>query len=232
MSFPSNTDKHLPMQQNLVVPADFSLIKSVPESHTWAECYDDSKINPNVNENSRSSISIPIIDLEDPNSLGLIYDACETWGMFQVTNHGISKELLDQVEFHSKNLFNLPFEQKMKVLRAPREDTGYGYPRLAPFFSKLLWTEGFIIMGNSYQHHAKKLWPNDFQGFWAVVNNEQKQRLSFAYFYGLPLDFQLSPYLDYPNCEGPHFKSLKVKEYASLKVKYFDSALSFVKKSG
>lgn len=64
----------------------------------------------------------------------------------------------------------------------------------------------------------------------AVVNNE-KQRLSFAYFYGPPLDFQVSPFTDYPGCEGPCFTSLKVKEYVSIKSKYLDLALSLVKKS-
>ncbi|XP_021766241.1 gibberellin 3-beta-dioxygenase 1-like [Chenopodium quinoa] len=351
MSLLSNVDKDHPMQHHLIVPIDFSSIKNVPESHIWAQCFEDAKINPD-NEKSGALISIPIIDLEDPKALGLIFNACETWGMFQDTNHGVSKELLDQVEFQAKNVFNLPFEQKMKVLRAPDEDTGYGYPRLALFFSNQMWNEGFTITGNSYYHDAKKLWPNDFEGFcevifeyqtrmkdlgdklkslifkslnipepeeatpkdhiialnlnsyppcpdstqtmgigphtdsllftilhqsgnasglqvykdefgWvsvnphpcalvvnvedllhiisnarfpsaihrALINNKQKQRLSIAYFYGLPLDFEVSPFLDYPNCGGPQFKPIKVKEYASLKLKYLDLAVSFVRKS-
>uniref|UniRef100_A0A803N160 Uncharacterized protein n=1 Tax=Chenopodium quinoa TaxID=63459 RepID=A0A803N160_CHEQI len=168
MSLLSNADKDHLMQQRLIVPIDFSSIQRVPESHIGAQCFDDSKINPD-NEKSGASISIPIIDLEDPKALGLIFNVCETWGMFQVINHGVSKELLDQVEFQTKKLFNLPFEKKMKVLRAPGEDTGYGYPRLALFFSKQMWNEGFTIMGNSYHHHPKKLWPNSFESFCEVI---------------------------------------------------------------
>ncbi|XP_021746369.1 gibberellin 3-beta-dioxygenase 1-like [Chenopodium quinoa] len=349
----SEAYKDHPVKQNLIVPLDFSSVKDVPESHAWAQCYDDPKINPNDIEKSWSSISVPVIDLDDPNVVNLIFKACETWGMFQVTNHGISKEVLDQVEFRAKSLFNLPFEQKMKVVRPPDGATGYGYPRITPFFNKLMWNEGFTIMGDSLNHDAKVLWPNDFQDFceviseyqtkmkdlgnklmglllkslnipkpilegkdqdlctalqlnsyptcpdptqtmglaqhtdtflftilhqsgntsglqvlkdglgWvsvdphpgalvvnvgdllhlisnarfpsaihrAVVNNE-KQRLSIAYFIGPPLDFEVSPFLDYPNCEGPCFRSLKVKEYVSIKSKYLDLALSIVKKSG
>ncbi|XP_010670743.2 gibberellin 3-beta-dioxygenase 1 [Beta vulgaris subsp. vulgaris] len=350
---PSLTDayKNHPVEHNLIAPLDFSLIKDVPESHAWIQS-NDLKENPNINKKELGLISVPIINLEDTNVLELIFNACETWGMFQVTNHGISKQLLEQVEFEAKKLFNLPFEEKMKTLRSPEAATGYGYPRITPFFSKLMWNEGFTIMGNSLIDHAKILWPNDFQGFcdvmeeyqtrmkdlsdklmglllkslnipgpymkemdndlctalqlnsyptcpnptrtmglaqhtdtflftilhqsanasglqvfkdgpgWvsvdphpgalvvnvgdllhiisnarfpsaihrAVVNNAT-QRLSFAYFYGPPLDFQVAPFLDYPGCEGPTFKSLKVKEYVGIKSKYLDMALSFVRKS-
>ena len=64
----------------------------------------------------------------------------------------------------------------------------------------------------------------------AIVNNK-KQRLSFAYFYGPPLDYQVSPYLDYPGCGGPCFKSLKVKEYVGIKSKFLDLALSLIREN-
>ncbi|KAL2898172.1 Gibberellin 3-beta-dioxygenase 1 [Bienertia sinuspersici] len=349
MGILSEAYKEHPVMDSLIVPVDFSSIKDVPESHAWAQSY-DFKINSNNDHKELRFLSIPIIDLEDPNVIEHIFSACETWGMFQVTNHGISKHLLKQVEFQSKKLFRLPYEQKIKIVRSPEEATGYGYPRITPFFSKRMWNEGFTIMEKSLVNHAKKVWPNAFQGFcdvmeeyqtrmkhlsnklmgllleslnipqpairesdddlctalhlnsypacpdpnrtmglaqhtdtflftilhqsgnanglqvfkdgpgWvsvdpvpealvvnvgdllhilsnarfpsavhrAVVNNE-KQRLSFAYFYGPPLEFQVSPYLDYPGCKGPVFRSLTVKEYVSIKSKLLDMALPSIK---
>jgi len=62
----------------------------------------------------------------------------------------------------------------------------------------------------------------------AVVNNEE-HRISLAYFYGPPLDFELSPFLGYKGCEGPCFRSLKVNEYVSIKAKHLDLALSHIR---
>ncbi|CAO2820680.1 unnamed protein product [Amaranthus hypochondriacus] len=163
----SDVYKEHPVDKTLIAPLDFSSIKNVPESHSWAQSY-DSKINPN-NETKLGLDCIPMIDLEDPNIVELIFKACETWGMFKLTNHGVSMKLLEQVENEAKKLFSLPLDQKMKVLRSPNEATGYGYPRITPFFNKLMWNEGFTIMENSLVDHAIKLWPNDFQGFWYVV---------------------------------------------------------------
>ncbi len=41
--------------------------------------------------------------------------ACEEWGFFQVTNHGISLSLLEEVETNALNFFALPLEEKSKV---------------------------------------------------------------------------------------------------------------------
>ena len=41
--------------------------------------------------------------------------ACEEWGFFQVINHGVSISLLDELEAVTKEFFNLPREEKLKV---------------------------------------------------------------------------------------------------------------------
>uniref|UniRef100_A0A803MMB4 Fe2OG dioxygenase domain-containing protein n=2 Tax=Chenopodium quinoa TaxID=63459 RepID=A0A803MMB4_CHEQI len=126
---------------------------------------------------------------------------------------------------HTDTLFFTILHQSGNVSGLQVHKDGHGWVSVDPHPGALV-----VIVGDLLHILSNARFPNALHR--AVVNNEQKQRLSFAYFYGLPLDFQLSPYLDYPNCEGPCFKSLKVKEYASLKVKYFNSALSFIKKSG
>ncbi|OVA08462.1 Oxoglutarate/iron-dependent dioxygenase [Macleaya cordata] len=61
-------------------------------------------------------MEIPVIDLEGLNdnlqseTKELLHHACEKWGCFQVTNHGINVELMEKV----KSLVNLHYEECMK----------------------------------------------------------------------------------------------------------------------
>ncbi|XP_022016874.1 2-oxoglutarate-Fe(II) type oxidoreductase hxnY isoform X1 [Helianthus annuus] len=60
------------------------------------------------------------IDLSSPDistSVSLLKQACMDSGFFYVTNHGISEEFMNQVFTQSKNFFDLPLEEKMKLLR-------------------------------------------------------------------------------------------------------------------
>jgi isopenicillin N synthase-like dioxygenase len=43
-----------------------------------------------------------------------IRDACETYGFFQLTGHGIPQSLLDELVEESKRFFSLPLETKEK----------------------------------------------------------------------------------------------------------------------
>lgn len=68
--------------------------------------------------------SIPVIDLGGMRS-GDIHDrkkvatdireACTRVGFFYIENHGIAKELVDEVFRMAENFFGLPFEQKMDI---------------------------------------------------------------------------------------------------------------------
>ncbi|KAL5728820.1 aminocyclopropanecarboxylate oxidase [Ranunculus cassubicifolius] len=61
-------------------------------------------------------MEIPVIDLEGLNgdfsmeTIELLHHACEKWGFFKVSNHGIDSNLLEKV----KKLVNLHFEEYMK----------------------------------------------------------------------------------------------------------------------
>ncbi|XP_076922502.1 1-aminocyclopropane-1-carboxylate oxidase 1-like [Bidens hawaiensis] len=61
-------------------------------------------------------MEIPMIDFskldgEDRSkTMALLHDACEKWGFFQIENHGVDKELMDNV----KNLVNKHYENNMK----------------------------------------------------------------------------------------------------------------------
>ncbi|KAK8697411.1 hypothetical protein V6N13_113562 [Hibiscus sabdariffa] len=148
-----------------IVPLDFNSVRTVPDSHVWPKSNDFS---------SDHGLTIPTIDLKDPNAVKLAGQACETWGAFQVINHGIPLNLIEEVESETRRLFSLPTETKMKALRKPTGATGYGLPRISEFFPKYMWHEGFTIMG-SPADHARMLWPNDNARFCDVMDGYQKK---------------------------------------------------------
>ncbi|XP_076951043.1 azadirone synthase LFS-like [Bidens hawaiensis] len=83
----------------------------------------------------KPSSSLNSIDLSSPditNSVSLLKQACMDSGFFYVTNHGISQELMDQVFGQSKHFFDLPLDEKMKLLRNEKH-RGY-----TPVFDELL----------------------------------------------------------------------------------------------
>lgn len=148
--------------KSYIVPLDFNVAKALPRSHTWTQPNDD---HPCVDPDHSVLDSIPTIDLADSNIPMLVRRACTEWGMFQVTNHGIPIDLLNQVRFQTQRLFALPAEQKQLALRSPGGTTGYGGFWISKFFDKLMWSECFSMIG-SPQPHARLLWPNNHGEFW------------------------------------------------------------------
>nr|GLL38166.1 gibberellin 3-beta-dioxygenase 1-like [Ipomoea trifida] len=167
----SEAYKEHPLSLEHIIPLDFQSLHKVPDSHLWPKITDD---------HQKQYASIPTVDLLAPNVVELIGHACETWGMFHVVNHGVSSALVDEVESQAYRLFALPDHQKMKALRSPGGATGYGAARISPFFPKLMWHEGFTMMG-SPAHHARQLWPHDHQHFCDTMENYEKKMKALAF---------------------------------------------------
>ncbi|KAI3994271.1 hypothetical protein MKX01_012528 [Papaver californicum] len=102
-----------------------------------------------------SDLNIPLIDFQglldddDNNHLVLpdtILDqvcmASKNWGFFQIVNHGVSPELMDQVRDVWRQFFHLPFEQKQIYANTPVTYEGYG--------SRLGVEKGAILDWNDY----------------------------------------------------------------------------------
>lgn len=140
---------------------DLTSVKELPDTHAWGSDEHPSSCGSTM----CTPESVPIIDLNHKNATELIGHACKSWGVFQVINHEISNKLLDDVEFAGKALFSLPMHQKLQVARPPDGLTGYGVARISSFFPKLMWSEGFTIMGSPIEH-AIQLWPHDYKNFW------------------------------------------------------------------
>ncbi|KAG8375508.1 hypothetical protein BUALT_Bualt10G0107100 [Buddleja alternifolia] len=168
------------LQLKHIIPLDFHSIHELPESHAWTQADEISSEKRACQTRVEEEPSIPVIDLSSPTVVELVGSACQRWGMFQVTNHDVSLSLVHDVEAHAQRLFALPADRKIKALRSPNGATGYGVARISSFFSKLMWHEGFTIMGSAVEH-AKELWPNEYEEFCDSMDNYQKKMKSLAH---------------------------------------------------
>uniref|UniRef100_A0A1J3F5N5 aminocyclopropanecarboxylate oxidase n=1 Tax=Noccaea caerulescens TaxID=107243 RepID=A0A1J3F5N5_NOCCA len=76
------------------------------------------------------NVKFPVIDLSKLNgeerdqTMALIDDACQNWGFFELINHGIPYDLMDNIERMTKEHYKKSMEQKFKeMLRSKGIDT-------------------------------------------------------------------------------------------------------------
>ncbi len=78
---------------------------------------------------------VPVIDisslLEDAESaaarpaIEAIASACQSWGFFQVVNHGIADDLIERVWQQTRALFAAPLQEKLAILRSKENPWGF-----------------------------------------------------------------------------------------------------------
>ncbi|XP_072963983.1 S-norcoclaurine synthase 1-like [Typha angustifolia] len=110
--------------------------------------------------------AIPIVDL------GRLFDeqfmqdeaaklklACEEWGFFQVTNHGIPNKVIEGIKAATEEFFKLPPEEKQKVAQLPGDVQGYGQAFVVSEDQKLDWADMYFIVIQPVQNRNMRLWP-------------------------------------------------------------------------
>ncbi|KAJ0258026.1 1-aminocyclopropane-1-carboxylate oxidase 3 [Hirschfeldia incana] len=64
------------------------------------------------------NIKFPVVNLSNLNgeerdqTMALINDACENWGFFEIVNHGLPHDLMDNIEKMTKEHYKISMEQK------------------------------------------------------------------------------------------------------------------------
>ncbi|KAE8660145.1 cullin-1 isoform 1 [Hibiscus syriacus] len=71
--------------------------------------------------------------------------ACEEWGFFQVLNHGVDLNVLENMEKLAKDFFMLPLHEKQKHPMAPGTVQGYGQAFVFSENQKLDWCNMFAL---------------------------------------------------------------------------------------
>ncbi|XP_024022233.1 feruloyl CoA ortho-hydroxylase 1 [Morus notabilis] len=108
--------------------------------------------------------SIPIIDAsnwEDPKVGAAICDAAEKWGFFQIINHGIPQEVLDNVKNATYRFFDSPAEEKNKYSKENSVSNNVRYTTsFIPTVEKALEWKDYLSLFYVSEDEASKLWPS------------------------------------------------------------------------
>ncbi|KAJ9545650.1 hypothetical protein OSB04_025357 [Centaurea solstitialis] len=109
-----------------------------------------------------SDVNIPVIDLADLSvsrevTMKKILEACREWGFFQLVNHGVRTELVDEAREIWREFFHEPMEVKQKYANSPKTYEGFG--------SRLGVEKGAILDWNDYYYlnylsHCRTKWPS------------------------------------------------------------------------
>ncbi|KAG7564679.1 Oxoglutarate/iron-dependent dioxygenase [Arabidopsis suecica] len=179
--------------------------------------------------------SLTCIDLANTNlhqSADSLKQACQDCGFFYVTNHGISEELRDKAFEQSKKFFDLPLEEKMKVLRNEKH-RGY-----SPVLDQILdpenqvdgdYKESFFIGIESVKDdphgdtpfYSPNLWPDhDVLPGWRVTMEKYYQEAlrvckAIARLLALALDLD-ADYFDKPEMLGNPIAVMRLVHYEGM----------------
>lgn len=108
--------------------------------------------------------SIPIVDIsnwDDPKVAASICDAASKWGFFQIINHGIPLEVLENVKEAGHRFFELPNEERRKYLK---ENSPTPSVQLRTSFSpsaeKVLEWKDFLMHKYVPAEEGPEFWPS------------------------------------------------------------------------
>nr|URS64328.1 gibberellin 3-oxidase 1 [Wurfbainia villosa] len=152
------------------VQTELAGLAEVPETHAWSTLHD----RPYGVDDR-----VPVVDLARPDAVRLVGRACEEWGAFLLTGHGVPVELLRRVEEQAYRLFSLSAAHKLRAARCDGTSTGYGSAFISKFFSKQFWSEGFTVVG-SPRDDARKIWPDGHQDFCGAIEEHSRRMNDLA----------------------------------------------------
>ena len=128
---------------------------------------------PSNREEQPLAKEVPIVDMAQPDNVvaKAVASACGEWGFFQVRNHGIPVELLDNIRVQAHALFALPHAQKERATCCEATNFyGYGMVKGRTYFPNA-WMEAFnteCTPVNKVREHVARLGVEgaEFENLW------------------------------------------------------------------
>ncbi|KAK6114828.1 hypothetical protein DH2020_007097 [Rehmannia glutinosa] len=90
---------------------------------------------------------------EGDNLVKLVYDASSQWGLFQIVNHGIPNEVIENLQRVGRQFFDLAIEEKEGYAKDPASKSIEGYG------TKLNTIKGTHEIKGWVDHLFNKIWP-------------------------------------------------------------------------
>lgn len=107
---------------------------------------------------------IPVIDLSNPDR-ALLAGACEDWGLFHISHHGVSPELIHRLRNASRTFFSAPAPIREAVMRTRTNPWGFFDRELTKNVRD--WKEIFDV-GPRYGTSIPQ-WPESMPSFQAAL---------------------------------------------------------------
>ena len=111
--------------------------------------------------------AIPIIDMSECDEKKMadsICDAAERWGFFQIVNHGVPVEALENVQAATHRFFGMSAEEKNKYSKENSTSNNVRYgTSFTPQAEKALEWKDFLSLFFVSEEEASALWPPTFR---------------------------------------------------------------------
>ena len=168
--------------------------------------------------------SVPVIDISDlangvgesgNRSIDEIASAARTWGFFQVVNHGISGELIDQVRVQMGRFFALPVAIKEEIMRTRDNPWGYYNNELTKNQRDKKEVFDYTSDGTDPIYSAVNQWP-DFDPEFRIVMESYRdacERLSLKLLEAFCHGLNLPPDYLNDNFEAHHTGFIRLNYY-------------------
>ncbi|KAL0390734.1 UNVERIFIED_CONTAM: G2/mitotic-specific cyclin S13-6 [Sesamum calycinum] len=108
--------------------------------------------------------SVPVIDVSRWNDPGVAESICQAaakWGFFQIINHGIPDEVLENVKRAAHDFFELPVEERRRYLKENSPShTVMLKTSFSPLAEKVLeWKDYLMHFCDGQENEHSKFWP-------------------------------------------------------------------------
>ena len=168
---------------------------------------------------------VPIIDVADLvrdsssalsiEAIDQIATACQTWGFFQIVNHGISSQQISEVWQQTHALFALPMEEKLAIERNKENPWGFYNRELTKNQLDKKEVFDFTRAGVDPIYGQTNRWPQKYPAFESTMMTyldsctELSLKLLEAFCIGLDLPAKFM----HPDFEGNHTGFVRLNYY-------------------
>ncbi|XP_004509357.1 naringenin,2-oxoglutarate 3-dioxygenase-like [Cicer arietinum] len=143
----------------------------------------DEDQRPKVAYNNFSN-DIPVISLAGIDDEGgrrteicnNIVEACENWGIFQIVDHGVDRELISEMTRFAKGFFDLPPEEKLRFDMSGGKKGGFIVSSHLQGEAVKDWRELVTYFSYPIRNRDYSRWPDKPEG-WKEVTEQYSEKL-------------------------------------------------------